>query len=978
MKGIHNLTLDSPYNRNNHLPSLSSLKTEYFGDESDSEQQHRILQYESPSRHNNFNYNYNYNHSYNHTYNHSPTKVDHLTVTPIGAVPVPKRREVKITRGRGSRSVEHDHRKNSKNINSINNNNNNNKPNYRKYGSWHASNADMKDMSESSAELLDIRIATLQQHHQQHRQQENKSPLRQASTSHSHTSTYSLLSVGDISMSSQDDETQNEGSNTHTIGNTNTNTNTKAKKKLKFYHYKPTKRRNRRKKRRRRRSSTQRRMMKNRHQRSYAGLKDRPTMKYDPRPKSNPLTNNGENINSNNLDIDDPLGYRLDREPFDGYIGNIETESSSNDEIHKDSDLDSDDMTDVLKNIHHLKLYVKSPTRISDSDIPPAFSFSGSSNSSDNCDSSHSNDDSKKKQSLQIPPKQVAAAKKKSKNSIGRIGKKYKNTKNKHQRVDSNSSATRGHSRLHSQSYSHSHSHSNSNSRSLSHSNRMFLTDLSDAHSIMSDDTVDTNADISEELTRMKAKLLTEKTPEHDINDSLKEDEVTLFSPLGYQELNLTVSRDDHTNTNTNTNTSSLTKSKHQSKSANSLEKSKTNKQNDKQTDSNPKSNTNKSELNSQSMDLPTRLSKRLDKYEKYNRFDQYSKGYSEDDDDDSDSFDDRYQSKFKNPKCVCIIPNAVDTLGRNIAKQMARDGNYKLVLLGNNLNLLRKTYSKCRNINGMIEVLICECDIYDRIQFRCVLNHTLKKFKAIHMIIQYSNVTSYAPVLDSDSPGQISSETINEKFNLSKDHIVNIQRAIKEEKTLEKWQNDINSNLVSCLSLTKMVAPHIRDTAKKSINKYGGNVRDAATNEPTGILFVSSIASKQSAYGLASYCASHHGLIGFANSLFEEMRQYGTKVCTIIPDDLSVNLVESRINGSINSSGGSGGSGINSNNSSSGSNYTDSKKSKMYRRLGRLTKEDMINMENICRTIEFISTFPGNACPTEIVIKTQAPPKRI
>lgn len=86
-----------------------------------------------------------------------------------------------------------------------------------------------------------------------------------------------------------------------------------------------------------------------------------------------------------------------------------------------------------------------------------------------------------------------------------------------------------------------------------------------------------------------------------------------------------------------------------------------------------------------------------------------------------------------------------------------------------------------------------------------------------------------------------------------------------------------------------------------------------------------------------AAYVASKHGLLGFAGSVFEDVRNKNIKVCTICP-------------GLVNA----------------GASLA-------------LQKEpaELIQPEDVADAVEFVLKFPINACPTEIVIQPQLDPFR-
>lgn len=102
-------------------------------------------------------------------------------------------------------------------------------------------------------------------------------------------------------------------------------------------------------------------------------------------------------------------------------------------------------------------------------------------------------------------------------------------------------------------------------------------------------------------------------------------------------------------------------------------------------------------------------------------------------------------------------------------------------------------------------------------------------------------------------------------------------------------------------------------------------------------VIFVASTASRRSYAGGTNYCAAKFGLLGFANALFEDIKERGIKVSSILP-------------GVVN---------------------TD-----MHRGDPKLQEAKMIQPEDVAKTVSFILSMPQNVCPTEITLMPQYNPK--
>lgn len=135
------------------------------------------------------------------------------------------------------------------------------------------------------------------------------------------------------------------------------------------------------------------------------------------------------------------------------------------------------------------------------------------------------------------------------------------------------------------------------------------------------------------------------------------------------------------------------------------------------------------------------------------------------------------------------------------------------------------------------------------------------------------------------------------------------------DEGDLNTWDAVLDTNLRSTYHLTRHALPQINKSPNGAVIKIG------------------SIPASYSGGG--AYLATTRGLDGYMDALFEDVREYGTKVCTIRP-------------GFVNTPMG-GAKGMN----------LDLK----------------IQPADIAYTVLFVLTMPATACPTEITIRPQRSP---
>ena len=134
-------------------------------------------------------------------------------------------------------------------------------------------------------------------------------------------------------------------------------------------------------------------------------------------------------------------------------------------------------------------------------------------------------------------------------------------------------------------------------------------------------------------------------------------------------------------------------------------------------------------------------------------------------------------------------------------------------------------------------------------------------------------------------------------------------------ETDLEDCDSIINTNLRSHLYLARYATPEINRNPGGAVIKIG--------------------AVHHSYSGASTYLAANLGGEGLAEALFEDVREFGTKVCNIKPGWVNTPLVKS----------------------------------------DNIDKALMIQPGDIAQTVLFVLSMPETACPTEIVILPQRSP---
>ena len=135
-----------------------------------------------------------------------------------------------------------------------------------------------------------------------------------------------------------------------------------------------------------------------------------------------------------------------------------------------------------------------------------------------------------------------------------------------------------------------------------------------------------------------------------------------------------------------------------------------------------------------------------------------------------------------------------------------------------------------------------------------------------------------------------------------------------------EDWDQTLRLNLRAPMILAKALLPPM-------IAKGNG-----------AVINIGSISGKTGEANGAAYSASKFGLIGFTQSLYEEVREYGIKVAVILPGFVDTPLIPPN---------------------------------------RQLDRSKMIQPADVARTVRYVLTSPPTCCPVEITLRPQKSPYR-
>eukprot|EP01083_Nonionella_stella_P002628 7528_1 len=240
------------------------------------------------------------------------------------------------------------------------------------------------------------------------------------------------------------------------------------------------------------------------------------------------------------------------------------------------------------------------------------------------------------------------------------------------------------------------------------------------------------------------------------------------------------------------------------------------------------------------------------------------------------------------------VITGASRGIGRNIAVNLAVSGKYKLALLARNVSKLDETVNLCTEVNKNVQAMPFQCDISNTKQLTETITKIGTAFGPFAVLINNAGVL-YSHFVDKD---------------------------MEIDKINNLLQINLNALIIAC----KLSVPYLKQT--KSFHR--------AMN--VAIIQISSKASTfrspDFAVGNSIYCASKFAVRGFSNCLFKELKDFGIKVCQIMPGMVNTEMTKK---------------------------YEET-----------MILENMIQSNDISYAVNFILNCPDTCCPLEILLYPQ------
>lgn len=233
--------------------------------------------------------------------------------------------------------------------------------------------------------------------------------------------------------------------------------------------------------------------------------------------------------------------------------------------------------------------------------------------------------------------------------------------------------------------------------------------------------------------------------------------------------------------------------------------------------------------------------------------------------------------TKIQTTSRIVVVTGASRGIGRACALKLANSETH-LILIARSVENLEDTAMECQKLGA--ETTSLAMNLADMQEIKDKMESIISEVGKVDILINNAGIWLEQPFIEGD---------------------------------LMAWNTALDINLKSVINMTSHCA---------KVMPEGG-----------AIISIASIASRKAYAGGTNYCAGKWGILGFSNSLFEDLKEKGIKVSSILP-------------GLVN---------------------TD-----MHKGDSKLNEDKMIQPEDIAQTVEFILQMPARVCPTEITLWPQ------
>jgi NAD(P)-dependent dehydrogenase (short-subunit alcohol dehydrogenase family) len=201
------------------------------------------------------------------------------------------------------------------------------------------------------------------------------------------------------------------------------------------------------------------------------------------------------------------------------------------------------------------------------------------------------------------------------------------------------------------------------------------------------------------------------------------------------------------------------------------------------------------------------------------------------------------------------VIVGASSGIGRATALRFARHRG-SLVLAARSRESLEEVAEECRSRGA--DVLVQPTDVSDETQVQALVDAAVERFGRIDVWIGVASVFSYGSFEDTPS---------------------------------EVFRQQLETNLMGQVHSARAVLPVFRSLG-------GSSGRKPSPRHPIGrIVFLASIYSRVTSPYASGYITAKHGLLGFSDTLREEVRRDGIEVSAVLPATIDTPIYQQSAN---------------------------------------------------------------------------------
>lgn len=232
-------------------------------------------------------------------------------------------------------------------------------------------------------------------------------------------------------------------------------------------------------------------------------------------------------------------------------------------------------------------------------------------------------------------------------------------------------------------------------------------------------------------------------------------------------------------------------------------------------------------------------------------------------------------------PRPTAIVSGASRGIGRAVALRLAGLG-FDLLLMARDRDALTEVCAACE-ARG-VTATACPGDLTDDDYLSGVMSAAEGMPGAVEVLVNNAGTALRGPVQDAD---------------------------------IAAWDRVMDINFGAMVRVTRLVVPGMIERRRGTI------------------INISSISGRSASAGSAIYCASKHALNGFGGCLYEDVRDFGIKVSTIMPG-----YVDTALTAELD-----------------------------------LHAAHMIRADDIADSVAYVLSASPHCCPTEIVLRPQLRP---